>query len=103
MNRQAMHPDNVIPLTVIWFLGIGFVGGFIGMYLLAFYGIKPPEGSSNIVSAMGGALGAVLVNTKTSRSPGSLTREGDTVPVEVMNEPDAAVPVETRPGEAKRE
>lgn len=82
MKRQSIQPENLIPLTVIWFLGIGFVGGFIGMYLLAFFGIKPPEGSSNIVSAMGGALGAVLVNTKAARAPGSLTRADDARPVE---------------------
>lgn len=94
MQKTAMNPDNVIPLTVIWFLGIGFVGGFIGMYLLAFYGIKPPEGSSNIVSAMGGALGAVLVNPSGRRAPGTMTRADDVMPVEVTNDPTNAVPVE---------
>lgn len=72
------------------------------MYVLAYYGIKPPEGSSSIVSTMGGALAGILAQAyRQQRAPGderSRASDADPLKVEVANESDNPVPVEPGDG-----
>lgn len=82
-----------MPLTVIHFLGWGFLGGLFGVLALAYQGISIPEGIQTIIGTMGGALASIL--TQTRMQPNRAADGERPIEVEVMNEPANAVPVET--------
>lgn len=78
MNKTDCNTRVV--LTVIWFVGSGFIVGLFGLLVLAAHGINIPESIPPIVGGLAGVLGTLLTTTRGNR-------------------PEEPVPVQTVPGE----
>lgn len=94
-----VRPEDVVPLVVICFLGIGGITGLVGLIALSYSGRQTPEGIATIVGTVFGALGAMLVQRNmANRAADARDRVTDPVQAEVINDNSNPVPTEPADG-----